>query len=310
MTVTEAFDLYRVDYIDYNNQAAKTEEAHNTCLTLLLDYFGDVQIEDLTVSQIKAWKRNLEHTKAQNTARGYVIKLRVVLAYLRTEGYSVAPVERVSVPKRKKTAVSFLPPEDVQAIIDANDKVQVRINRVRNKAILSLIYSSGIRLSECVALDRWQVRTDVFSVGSKGGDPRPCFVDARARRYLDEYLKMRSEGYDVFWATRNGKRSKAIRRHYEPDNEPALFVDHTTGKRLSGSMIQDIMKNCRRNAGITTRATVHTLRHSFATDLLMTNCNIRNVQAMLGHKSLETTQIYTHVVDFNLQQAHKAHHTV
>lgn len=309
MTITEAFDLYRLDFIDYHNQAAKTEEAHNTCLNLLLDYFGDIQIESLSVSQIKEWKRYLERTRAQNTVRGYIIRLRVVLSWLRVEGHPVAPVERISVPKRKKVAVSFLSPEDVQKLIDANDRVQVRINRVRNKAILSLIYSSGIRVSECVALDRWQVKTDVFSVGSKGGDPRPCFIDSRARRYLNEYLEMRTKGYDIFWVDR-GKLTKRVRRHYEPDNEPALFLNHTTGRRITAGDIQDVTRTSRRNAEITTRATAHTLRHSFATDLLMTNCNIRNVQAMLGHKSLETTQVYTHVVDFNLQQAHAQHHTV
>lgn len=310
MTLTEAFDLYRLEYIEYEHQSQSTEEGHDTCLGLLLEHFGDIQIEELTVPMIRGWKRQLEHGRAQNTVRGYVIKLRVVLAWLRAEGRAtVVPVERIGVPKRKKTIVSFLPPEDVQRLIDASGQVHVRINAVRNQAILSLIYSSGIRLSECVGLDRLQVRTDVFSVASKGSDPRPCFIDARTRRYLDEYLKLRTEGYDIYWMDR-GKLTKRVRRHYEPDNESALFLNHQTGRRITAADIQDIMKNSRRNAGITTRATVHTLRHSFATDLLRHNCNIRHVQAMLGHKSLETTQIYTHVVDFDLMQAHKNHHSI
>lgn len=310
MTLTEAFELYRLEYIEYNNQSKKTEEAHNTCLSLLLQHFGDIQMDSLTPQQIRFWKRELGRTRSQNTVRGYVIKLRVVLAWLRTEGYSVAPVERIEVPKKKKAPVSFLAPEEVQGLIEASGNGRVRINQIRNKAFLSLIYSSGIRLSECIGLDRSHVRTDVFSVNSKGGDPRPCFIDERSRKYLNEYLKLRTEGYDIYWINRGGKVSKRIRKHYEPDNEAALFLNHETGRRMTAADGQEIMKNARRNAGITTRATIHTLRHSFATDLLRSNCNIRHVQAMLGHKSLETTQVYTHVVDFDLMQAHKAHHTI
>jgi site-specific recombinase XerD len=311
MTLQEAFDLYCQEYIEYNNQSAKTEENHYVCLRSLLEYFGNIQIKSLTVQHVRKWKSQLDKQHSSTTVRNYIIKLRVVLKWLKMEGYPVISVDRLEVPKRVKKVAAFVEPEDIDALIEANgaQKVRVVINRVRNKAIISLLYSSGIRLSECSGLDRSDMKPDgTFTVIGKGGKPRLCFVDERTKRYINEYLKMRTKGYKIMWSDR-GKATNRVRKVYQPDNEAPLFLGNQTGLRITPGGIQEIIKNSRKNAGITSRVTPHTLRHSFATNLLRNNCNIRYVQEFLGHESLETTQMYTHIVNNDLKEAHKKFHT-
>jgi site-specific recombinase XerD len=274
MTLKEAFDLYRLDCIVFRNQSPKTEENHYVCLRALILFFGDIEIESLSFEDIRNWKIHLDKGRSPVTVRCYIIKLRVVLAHFHKRGMAVVDPNLIPVPKRIQRIPSFVSREEVTVMINST-------RRIKNKAIISFLYASGLRVSELCSLNRGQIRETGFTVRGKGGKTRLCFIDNRTHQLLEAYLN-----------TRN-------------DSEPALFLTDE-GRRITPGVIQETFKSVRKTSGID--AHPHSLRHGFATDLLRNNTNMRHVQVMLGHSSLETTQMYAHVVDLDLQAAYKAGH--
>jgi site-specific recombinase XerD len=227
---------------------------------------------------VSKWKEHLCKTRCNATVRNYIIKLRVVLDYQYKQGTDCLNPETIPVPQRSDTVPAFITKEEVAKLIDAS-------LRVRSKAIISLLYSSGIRVSELVNLNRADIKDDSFTVIGKGGKARLCFIDKRTKDYINEYLNKRT------------------------DNHPALFISSQQVKRMNPTNVQLIVRKaaCRADLG---HITPHTLRHSFATNLLRGNCNVRYVQELLGHASLQTTQMYTHVVNEDLHRIYTEHHTI
>jgi site-specific recombinase XerD len=154
-------------------------------------------------------------------------------------------------------------------------------------AIISMLYATGIRVSELCNLDRTDIKEqNSFTVVGKGGKARLCFFDDRTRCYLNAYLQLRS------------------------DDKEALFISTHNDLRITPGNIQEIFRRTWKRAGLSSPVHPHTLRHSFATNLLRNNANIRYVKDMLGHASLDTTMMYTHVVDEDLRRVYMAHHSV
>jgi len=275
MRLSVAFDLYKRDRIIFANQSAKTEENHEIVKRNIIQFLGDVEVECLTFEHVRTWKQYLDKSRSTDTVRNYVIKLRVVLGFLNIRGVMCLRPEDIPVPKRRDKIPSFLKPEEVSVLIDATA-------RVKNKAIISLLYASGIRISELCSLDRDSIKDRTFSVVGKGGKARLCFIDERTEILLKAYLDTRT------------------------DNNMALFLCDNGG-RLKPGAVQETFKYLRKKTGI--ECSPHTMRHSFATNLLRTNCNMRYVQVLLGHSSLQTTQMYTHIVDYDLQRIYAQHHT-
>lgn len=290
MLLSEAFDLYRLDCIVFRNQSPKTEETHRYACKLLVEYLGDIEIESLSFDMVRNWKQHLSHNREVSTVREYIIRVRVVLKHLQRRGYKVLDYELVVVPKRPAKVVEFLSKEQVSELIEAMARPvrgYPRISRLRNCAIISLLYASGIRASELRSLDRASLRPDnTFTVIGKGSKARLCFMDDRARQYIDAYLAART------------------------DSNSALFLADQTGNRLSKSGLQLIFDRARRLVDFPIPVHAHVLRHSFATNLLRNNANLRYTQAMLGHSSIITTQMYSHVVDADLQKIYNEYHTV
>lgn len=288
MTVGEAFDLYRTNCIVFQNQSRKTEEHHQVARKSLLNFTRqDIELDTLTFDMVRNWKQDMEakHRTAE-TIRGYLIRLRRVLDYADMQGYTCLNYRLLKLPKREQRIPNFIGPEDVSRLISAQDKPGSKhILRKRNRAVISLLFSSGIRVAELCKMDIQHVKYDFFTVVGKGGVAAPSFIDGRARRYIDEYLAART------------------------DNNPALFISDLNKQRVTPGNVQEILKFARKNAGLTERVTPHTLRHSFATDLLRNGADIRYVQAMMHHKSILTTQVYTHVVDEELHSLHRKFHT-
>lgn len=290
MLISEAFEKYRHDIILYQNQSSKTEESHRFALKFLLSYVGDIDIEFLTIQHVREWRHWLDNGRQICTVREYLVRLRMVLKHLSREGLEVLDYQRVGLPAREEKVPPFITKDQVAELLIAIAKPArgfPLVCRLRNAAIVSLLYSSGIRASELLSLDIHQVaNTDTFTVIGKGRKPRLCFIDPRTRAFIHEYLAART------------------------DNNPALFIAHQTGGRLSKSALQIIFARANTLVDFGVRLHPHVLRHSFATDLLRNNANMRNVQVMLGHSSIQTTQYYTHVVDYDLQKVHREMHTV
>jgi integrase/recombinase XerC len=287
MTLTEAFDAYARDVILFRNQSRKTEENHFIAMRSLVAFAGDIEIGELTFAHVRNWKQHLDRSRSTETVRNYIIKVRVVLAYLQQSGHDVLNPDRIPVPKRTDKVPNFLHKDDVAKLIEIALKPAAgyaALNRQRNAALVSFMYASGTRISECLSLNRDSIREDgSFSIVGKGGKARLCFTDERTKALLMCYLATRS------------------------DNLTPLFLSHQTSRRMTPGNVQEVFRLLSRKSGI--KVHPHTLRHSFATNLLETNTNLFHVSKMLGHAQLTTTQQYLHVIDHDLKKVYEAHHT-
>lgn len=280
MTLSEAFAAYASDVIAFRNQSWKTEEHHNVTLKSLLLFTGDIPIEQLTFANVRDWKLSMEKRNLSViTIRGYLIKLRVVLAYLVGRGFKVLTPEQIPLPKRLDTVPDIVSPAQVELLINATAKP-------RNKAIISMLYSTGLRVSELCSLNIGSIEEDYFTVMGKGGKSRICFIDQRTRGLLRLYLRTRR------------------------DNMPALFISPLNGLRITPGGVQEIFKYARKKAGFDFPVHPHTLRHSFATNLMKNGAHLRAIQLMMGHTNLNTTQVYLKLYDQDLIEDYQKYHTV
>ena len=228
----------------------------------------------------------------KNTQNYHLIALRAFLKYLARKSVKTLEPEKIDLAKQTDRQVSFLEADDVIKLLKAPRQIaQDEIISRRDLAILELLFSTGLRVGELVKLEieNINLRRDEFSVRGKGGKLRLVFLSDDAKRALYEYLKIRR------------------------DEQPFLFVSHgavvkTEKVGLTSRTIQRIVEKYAKIAGITKSVTPHTLRHSYATDLLINGADIRSVQSMLGHSSITTTQVYTHITDQQLRDVHKAFH--
>lgn len=280
MLISEAFKAYASDVIAFRNQSAKTEEHHFVALTSLLGFIGDVPVTELTFENVRDWKISMEKRNLSViTIRGYLIKLRVVLAYLAGRGFEVLSPEQIPLPKRIDQIPEVISAAQVQLLIDTTTKP-------RNKAIISLLYSTGLRVSELCALNRSVASQEYFTVIGKGGKSRLCFIDKRSQRLLKAYLRSRM------------------------DNEPALFISPLMVARITPGGVQEIFKHVRKKAGFDFPVHPHTMRHSFATNLNKNGASLRAIQLMMGHASVATTQIYLHIYDSELVEDYQKYHSI
>ena len=279
MLISESFDLYRDDYIRVKNQSVRTEECHDGCKRLLLQFMPDKPINELTLLDIRRWREYLARGRRPNSIRVYIIRLRAVIGYLNIRGIECIDVRLIPVPEREATVPVYLTEAEVDAMVES-------AYNLRNAFVISLLYSSGIRLSELISLNRGQIVDRRFTVIGKGRKPRLCFIDERTEHLMEQYLKSRT------------------------DHSDALIVSFENKARMTNTNVQLLVRNSAARAGITKKVTPHTLRHSFATNFLRNNGNMRYLSAMLGHASMDTTMMYAHVVDYDLQKQYEKYHTI
>jgi len=254
----------------------------------------------ITLEVVKKYRVYLSRFTALNGAplsritQGYhVIALRAFLRWLIKNDYKTLSPEKIDLPKAKSRSLKFLTTEQVERLLS-----QPQISKprgLRDKAILEMLFSTGLRVSELVGLNRDQIDFNrrEFGVVGKGGQARVVFLSKEAAEWLKKYLEDRTDTWKALFV-----------RYIE---KPEVIED---GKkmRLTVRTIQRIVKKYVRKAKLPVDASVHTLRHSFATDLLMAGADIRSVQELLGHKNISTTQIYTHVTNKKLRDVHEAFH--
>lgn len=278
MLISEAFDLYKNDYILFKRQSIRIVESHDYVKRTLIQIVGNKNIAELDLKDIREWEKEMLKTRIQNTVRNLLTRIRMVLKYLELRNIPCLKSALLPIPKRIDTVPDFLTSEEV------SDMIQ-NAHSLRNKFVISLLYSSGIRLSEFLSLNRGQISERRLSIIGKGGKARLCFIDDRTERFMESYLSRRT------------------------DNCAALVISHLHKERMTATNVQLLIKNSARRAGIQKRVTPHTLRHSFATNFLQNNGNLRYCQEMLGHSSIETTMKYSHVTNTELEKQYKKFHT-
>lgn len=230
---------------------------------------------------------------SRKTQGYHCIAIRSFLKWCLKNDLDVMAPEKIELPKVSERQVRFLTGKDVDRLLNA-PSLSTIVGK-RDKAILEVLFSTGLRVSELVSLNRDTVnlKRREFGVVGKGGKARVVFLSSRAVSWLEEYLSSREDRFKPLFI-----------RHSK--NVPASASDEDV--RLSVRSVQRILKKYSRKVKLPIEATPHVLRHSFATDLLMAGADIRSVQEMLGHKNIQTTQIYTHVTHKHLKEVYDAFH--
>ena len=259
------------------------------------------KITDVTLSDIRNYRVFLSNkadekgqTLARVTQNYYVIALRSFLKFLTKNDVDVLEPSKIDLPKTESRSLKFLEREQVDRLVMSVDTSEEE--GVRDRAMLELLFSTGLRVSELVSLNRDQINLErgEFGVIGKGRKMRVVFLSDRATSWIQNYLDMRTDSYRPLFIRYSGSIS-------EENNGEKM--------RLTSRSVERMVKKYVVRARIPVDATVHTLRHSFATDLLTNGADLRSVQEMLGHKNIATTQIYTHITNKQLRDVHKAFHS-
>ncbi len=261
----------------------------------------DLDLE--TVRRFRLWlNRQQSQTRQElkiSTQNYHLIALRSFLKYLSKHDIKTLAAEKIELAKMPARQIAFLEGGDLDRLLSAPLKEEnAGINNnsllpLRDKTILELFFSTGLRVSELTNLkkDDINLNKEEFTVRGKGGKWRLVFLSNQAKYWLKKYLEKRHDFNPFLFIPGDRAHSGRDKKRKDKDWE-----------HLTPRSVQRLIKKCARIAGITRRITPHSLRHSFATDLLQNGADIRSVQEMLGHSSITTTQIYTHVTNKDLRQ--------
>lgn len=293
-----------IDFLEYleieQNRSQKTIANYHHYLMRFVEFAGDIDVVKITPELLRKYRLWLNrfhndagHEISATTQNYYLIALRSFLKFCSKRSITTMAPEKVELARTKRKQVTFLTPDELTVLFaqpDVNTK-----SGTRDRTILELLFSGGLRVSELVSLNTNDVSTKrrEFMVRGKGQKDRPIFMSEAAATWIDAYKATRT------------------------DSSPALFIRYSGNRqqdtsgdflRLTPRSVQRLISRYAKLAGITKKVTPHTLRHSFATDLLINGADIRSVQTMLGHSDISTTQIYTHITDPHLKEVHKKFH--
>ena len=291
-----------LEYIEIERgRAVKTVENYDHYLSRFFEQMRIKNISDIseqTVREFRLWLNRQKGTKSDSMKRRtqnyYMIALRAFLKFLRKRDIEAISPEKIELAKLPERQIDLINSAELERLLRApadalakETDEHKKIAYLRDSAILELLFSTGLRVSELCALNSdIDLSRDEMSVRGKGEKVRVVFISDAAKAAVREYLKARK------------------------DMEEALFVDGRKDAlhRITPRDVQRHLKTYVARAGITSVVTPHTLRHAFATDLLSNGADIRSVQQLLGHASINTTQIYTHITDSHLREIHKKFH--
>jgi len=268
----DAIEEFLLD-LGLRGYSANTEKAYRSTVERALGFCGK-SYKDMTTQDLKKFLLFLQREKgcSLKTIHRHINALRT---FFRLFEMDVA--DKIQLPKVEKSLPTFLNHGEIEDLLKS-------IKKKRDLIIVRLLYASGLRVSELVGLDRSDIDENTIRVKSgKGKKDRVVFVDDGTSELIKKYLNERT------------------------DKNPALFVNRRK-KRLTSRYIEILVKRHAKRAGIKKKVTPHTLRHTFATHLLQNNANIVVIQKLLGHASLSTTQIYTHVTDEYKERTYRKAH--
>lgn len=293
------------DYLDWleleKGVSSKSQENYSKFLKKFFEFLNTNQLLGLKPNEITPdliWKYRLflsrQSTLMRSTQNHYLVALRSLLSYFVEKDIPSLPPDKVKIPKNNdEKTVNFLNLDQVEKLLQVPDVSQ--IGGLRDRAILETFFSTGLRVAELVALNREQISikpetSDLeISIIGKGNHPRTIYISYRAVEWIKKYLEIRN------------------------DDEKALFVNYAGRAPLTRLTIRSMERMVKRYAlmaGLPLTTTCHTLRHSFATDLLAKGADLRVVQEFLGHRNIATTQVYTHITKPQLREIHKKLHGI
>ncbi len=301
---------YITDYLDYleieRNRSRKTRENYERYLRRFADWLSaavnkkvnELTPQDITfdlIRQYRLWLNRViiegsEENLKKNTQNYYIIALRNLLKYLAKRDVPAVAADKVELPKMPMREINLINSEELERLLDQPDTSTLK--GLRDKAILETLFSTGLRVSELAGLKKTSInlKTGEFSVKGKGSKIRVVFLSDRAKVALTNYMAKRQDLEEYLFVSTGFNQSK------------------TSVKALTTRSIERLVKYYAASAGITKDVVPHTLRHAFATDLLQNGADLRSVQMMLGHSSITTTQVYTHLTDKELKETYKAFH--
>src|SRR6195952_4258704 len=298
------FAKAKTDFLEYleieQNRSQKTIQNYDHYLTRLLDFAGDISVEDIDAELIRKWRlwlnrlgTNTSDELGKTTQNYHLIALRSFLKFCAKRDTPAMAADKIELARTVRKQVTFLNEEELSRIFIQPDTTSVV--GLRDKAILELLFSSGLRVSELVGLDRDHInlKRREFMVRGKGQKARPIFISSEAADWMRKYLDARQDNTRPLFLRYSGTKKVDLSGNFH---------------RLTVRSVQRLVARYALLAGITKRVSPHTMRHSFATDLLMNGADLRSVQAMLGHSNIATTQIYTHVTDPHLRAVHEKFH--
>jgi site-specific recombinase XerD len=289
------------------NQSLRTIVNYRHYLKRFITFAGDIDPKNIDLDTIQRFRLHLNRLGEEDqqlsikTQNYHIIALRAFLKYLVKKDVDTLAPEKIELSKIPARTVEFLTREELERIFE---EVQgEEIQKIRDRAILETLFATGLRVSELAALNRKQVdliRRE-FMVRGKGRKPRIVFLSPQAAEKIAAYWNARKDNFEAVFL--NHKRGKKASK-----GQDSTDILKGESRRLTTVSIENIVRTYARKAGIIKRVTAHTLRHSFATQLLINGADIRSVQEMLGHASITTTQIYTHLTNQRLREVHEKFH--
>ena len=283
-------------------RSSKTAENYTHYLERFVDFTGDIPVAKITSDTIRKYrlwlnryKNSNEETLSTKTQSYHLIALRGFLQYLAKRDIPSLPPSKIELPKTTRKQVTFLHFDEIERLRDVIGTTDE--SGLRDRAIVELLFSSGLRVSELINLNRDHINTTrrEFMVRGKGQKDRPVFISDAAAEHVENYLSSRHDSLVPLFISYSRNAG-----HVDTSGEY---------RRLTARSVQRMIGKYAKLAGITKHVSPHTMRHSFATDLLMNGADIRSVQTMLGHSDISTTQVYTHVTDEHLREVHERFHS-
>ncbi|MEO0236065.1 MAG: site-specific tyrosine recombinase XerD [candidate division WOR-3 bacterium] len=291
MKLSDAINSYLAYVLDEKGLSVNTVESYQRDLLKLLEFLGDIDTKEINLGEIDDFASYLQKQDLSQNSRSRIFScLRSFFSYLEMEGFYNSDLAlNIQVPRKIIKLPDFLNEEEVNKLLESPDTSTPR--GIRDRAILELLYATGVRVSELVSLKISNVFLEerMIRVLGKGNKERIIPYNSTAAKYLELYLY--------------GVRPSILKKR----GEDRVFLN-MRGTSLSRISVWKILKNYAVKAGITKNIYPHILRHTFATHLLKNGCDLRTLQIFLGHASLMTTQIYTHLDKEFLKEVHSKFH--
>ncbi len=294
------------DFLEYleleRNASQLTIKNYDHYLKRFLEFSSDIDPKDIDLNLVRKYRLYLSRYTDSKTNKPlkrvtqnyFMIALRAFLRYLARIDITALSPEKVELGENEPSPLKILDETYLKQLLDAPDISKK--SGLRDKSILEMLFSTGLRVSELASLNRSTINLNrrEFGIIGKGGKERVVFISDTAADWLQKYLNIRKDTFKPLFIRFQGKVN---------------LENQGEAMRLTTRSIERIVEKYVKALGLPIKATPHTLRHVFATDLLINGADIRSVQEMLGHANISTTQIYTHVTNAHLKDVHKSFHS-